>query len=195
MYLMVIILSPFLSFCLSTSMCAPVTSWIAVMLQPPRPMIRDTTEAGTESFLDLGAVDTHHVRTHKIKIDEHTDCYTYTSHPPSPRCVKSNIHTGSPTPVQEAVHPYRKLYIHTGSLMSQGASTGTHLRTTSFQPSSLRWPLLGLVRLGLLLGEHPGRAMALSWAASMLGGRSLSMSWSLGEAECNTHGFTHTHSI
>ena len=75
--------------------------------------------------------------------------------------------------------------------MSEGASTGTHLRTTSFQPSSLRWPLLGLVRLGLLLGEHPGRAMALSWADSMLGGRSLSMSWSLGEAECQKH--THTH--
>lgn len=52
-YLMVIILSPFLSFCLSTSMCAPVTSWMAVMLQPPRPMIRDTTEAGTDSFFDL----------------------------------------------------------------------------------------------------------------------------------------------
>jgi len=52
-YLMVIILSPFLSFCLSTSMCAPVTSWMAVMLQPPRPMMRETTEAGTESFLDL----------------------------------------------------------------------------------------------------------------------------------------------
>lgn len=50
---MVIILSPFLSFCLSTSMCAPVTSWIAVMLQPPRPMMRDTTEAGTDSFFDL----------------------------------------------------------------------------------------------------------------------------------------------
>lgn len=53
MYLMVIILSPFLSFCLSTSMWAPVTSWMAVMLQPPRPMIRDTTEAGTDSFFDL----------------------------------------------------------------------------------------------------------------------------------------------
>lgn len=52
-YLIVIILSPFLSFCLSTSMCAPVTSWMAVMLQPPLPIIRDTTEAGTESFLDL----------------------------------------------------------------------------------------------------------------------------------------------
>lgn len=52
-YLMVIILSPFLSFCLSTSMWAPVTSWMAVMLQPPRPMMRETTEAGTESFLDL----------------------------------------------------------------------------------------------------------------------------------------------
>lgn len=50
---MVIILSPFLSFCLSTSMCAPVTSWMAVMLQPPRPMMRETTEAGTESLLDL----------------------------------------------------------------------------------------------------------------------------------------------
>lgn len=53
LYLMVIILSPFLSFCLSTSMCAPVTSWIAVMLQPPLPMMRETTEAGTESFFDL----------------------------------------------------------------------------------------------------------------------------------------------
>lgn len=52
-YLMVIILSPFLSFCLSTSMWAPVTSWMAVILQPPRPMIRDTTEAGTDSFFDL----------------------------------------------------------------------------------------------------------------------------------------------
>ena len=53
LYLMVIILSTFLSFCLSTSMCAPVTSWIAVMLQPPLPMMRETTEAGTESFFDL----------------------------------------------------------------------------------------------------------------------------------------------
>lgn len=26
---------------------------MAVMLQPPLPIIRDTTEAGTESFLDL----------------------------------------------------------------------------------------------------------------------------------------------
>lgn len=58
------------------------------MLQPPRPMIRDTTEAGTDSFFDL--------------------------------------------------------------------------LTTSFQPSSLFWPLLGLVRLSLLLGEVTGRAMVLN---------------------------------
>lgn len=57
--LIVIILSPFLSFCLSTSMCAPVTSWMAVMLQPPLPIIRDTTEAGTESFLDLRTTSFH----------------------------------------------------------------------------------------------------------------------------------------
>lgn len=58
------------------------------MLQPPRPMIRDTTEAGTDSFFDL--------------------------------------------------------------------------LTTSFQPSSLFWPLLGLVRLSLLLGEVTGRAIVLN---------------------------------
>lgn len=58
------------------------------MLQPPLPMIRDTTEAGTDSFFDL--------------------------------------------------------------------------LTTSFQPSSLFWPLLGLVRLSLLLGEVTGSAMVLN---------------------------------
>lgn len=36
------------------------------------------------------------------------------------------------------------------------------LLTTSFQPSSLFWPLLGLVRLSLLLGEVIGRAMVLN---------------------------------
>lgn len=37
-----------------------------------------------------------------------------------------------------------------------------HLLTTSFQPSSLFWPLFGLVRLSLLLGEVTGRAMVLN---------------------------------
>lgn len=60
---------------------------MAVMLQPPRPIIRDTTEAGTDSFFDL--------------------------------------------------------------------------LTTSFQPSSLFWPLFGLVRLSLL-GAVTGRAMVLN---------------------------------
>lgn len=52
-YLIVIILSPFLSFCLSTSIWAPVTSCIAVMLHPPLPIILETTEAGTDNFFDL----------------------------------------------------------------------------------------------------------------------------------------------
>lgn len=38
----------------------------------------------------------------------------------------------------------------------------TDLLTTSFQPSSLFWPLLGLVRLSLLLGEVTGRAIVLN---------------------------------
>lgn len=38
----------------------------------------------------------------------------------------------------------------------------TDLLTTSFQPSSLFWPLLGLVRLSLLLGEVTGRAIDLN---------------------------------
>lgn len=38
----------------------------------------------------------------------------------------------------------------------------TDLLTTSFQPSSLFWPLLGLVRQSLLLGEVTGRAMVLN---------------------------------
>lgn len=37
----------------------------------------------------------------------------------------------------------------------------TDLLTTSFQPSSLFWPLFGLVRLSLLLGEVTGRAIVL----------------------------------
>lgn len=38
----------------------------------------------------------------------------------------------------------------------------TDLLTTSFQPSSLFWPLLGLVRLSLLLGDVTGRAIDLN---------------------------------
>ena len=38
----------------------------------------------------------------------------------------------------------------------------TDLRTTSFQPSSLFCPLLGLVRLSLLLGEVTGSDMVLN---------------------------------
>lgn len=52
-YLIVIILSPVLSFCLSISMCAPVHSRIALMLHPPLPMTLDITVDGTETFLDL----------------------------------------------------------------------------------------------------------------------------------------------
>lgn len=52
-YLIVIILSPVLSFCLSISMCAPVHSRIALMLHPPLPMTLDMTVDGTETFLDL----------------------------------------------------------------------------------------------------------------------------------------------
>lgn len=52
-YLIVIILSPVLSFCLSMSMCAPVHSRIALMLHPPLPMTLEITVDGTETFLDL----------------------------------------------------------------------------------------------------------------------------------------------
>lgn len=41
-------------------------------------------------------------------------------------------------------------------------SVSTDLLTTSFQPSSLFWLLLGLVRLSLLLGEVTGRAIVLN---------------------------------
>lgn len=40
--------------------------------------------------------------------------------------------------------------------------TSTDLLTTSFQPSSLFWLLLGLVRLSLLLGEVTGKAIVLN---------------------------------
>jgi len=54
----------------------------------------------------------------------------------------------------------------------------TDLLTTSFQPSSLFWPLLGLVRLSLLLGEVRGRAMVLNgegkeWEVQSLVSRAL----------------------
>lgn len=52
-YLIVIILSPVLSFCLSMSMCAPVHSRIALILHPPLPMTLEMTVDGTETFLDL----------------------------------------------------------------------------------------------------------------------------------------------
>lgn len=52
-YLIVIILSPVLSFCLSMSMCAPVHSRMALMLHPPLPMTLEITVDGTETFLDL----------------------------------------------------------------------------------------------------------------------------------------------
>lgn len=47
------ILSPVLSFCLSISMCAPVNSLIALMLQPPLPITLEITVDGTETFFDL----------------------------------------------------------------------------------------------------------------------------------------------
>lgn len=57
--LIVIILSPVLSFCLSISMCAPVHSRIALMLHPPLPMTLDMTVDGTETFLDLLTTSFH----------------------------------------------------------------------------------------------------------------------------------------
>lgn len=52
-YLIVIILSPVLSFCLSMSICAPVNSRIALMLHPPLPITLEITVDGTETFFDL----------------------------------------------------------------------------------------------------------------------------------------------
>lgn len=50
--LMVIMRSPVLSFCLSMSMCAPVNSRIALILQPPLPITLDITVDGTDTFFD-----------------------------------------------------------------------------------------------------------------------------------------------
>lgn len=52
-YLIVMIRSPVLSFCLSISICAPVHSRIALMLHPPLPITLEITVDGTETFLDL----------------------------------------------------------------------------------------------------------------------------------------------
>lgn len=49
---MVMMRSPPVFFCLSTSMCAPLTSRIALMLQPPRPMTREMAVLGTATFLE-----------------------------------------------------------------------------------------------------------------------------------------------
>lgn len=49
-----------------------------------------------------------------------------------------------------------------GCKVNRQHKTTANLLTTSFQPSSLFWPLLGLVRLSLLLGEVMGRAMVLN---------------------------------
>lgn len=52
----------------------------------------------------------------------------------------------------------------------------TYLRTTSFHPSSLFWPLFGLVRFILLLGEVTGSEMVLKDEGRELGVNSLIIS-------------------
>lgn len=48
-----------------------------------------------------------------------------------------------------------------------------YLLTTSFHPSSLFWPLLGLVRFILLLGDVTGSEMVLNDEGRELGVKSL----------------------
>lgn len=52
----------------------------------------------------------------------------------------------------------------------------SYLRTTSFHPSSLFWPLFGLVRFILLLGEVTGSEMVLKDEGRELGVKSLIIS-------------------
>lgn len=56
----------------------------------------------------------------------------------------------------------QKLQIGSNKINTKPNSISTDLLTTSFQPSSLFWLLLGLVRLSLLLGEVTGRAIVLN---------------------------------
>lgn len=106
---------------------------MAVILQPPLPIIRDTTEAGTESFFDL--------KTHQMCALE-----------PEKGPPKKKGHEQPLT-----------LFV-------------LYLRTTSFHPSSLFWPLLGLVRFILLLGEVTGSEMVLKDEGRELGVKSLIIS-------------------
>lgn len=54
-----------------------------------------------------------------------------------------------------------------------GHKSASHLRTTSFHPSSLFWPLFGLVRFILILGEVTGSEMVLNGQGRELGVKSL----------------------